>query len=445
MRANTILLTIVLAGLVAVPAFTGGAGTAEAAIITPSFTNHQAPNGMADSAGEPSIGYNPATRATLFQSYTETLRVTFNDSVSPATATWINKGALTSIYNIDPILFTDRATGRTFAGGLDGECSILSYTDTDGNSWTPMTNACASPAFDHQTIGSGPWKGTPPAGATYSRAVYYCAQYVIAQCAVSSNGGLTFGAGAPVQGDCGSLHGHVKVGPDGTAYLPFSSCEGRAGLGVTLNNGLTWGSRVLPGNISNANAPAYGFDPSVAITPGNRLYYAWQGTNNNPMVAVSNDGGVSYYNVKNLATTLSPNVVQSTFQTVVAGDDNRAAVAYLGSTTSGNPFSSSWNGVWDLYVSFTYDGGASWTTVKATTDPVQRGWMCADGALCNSGRNLLDFMDVTMDDKGRVLVGYADGCITTCAGSSGTKAQSIAERGTIARQSSGTTLLSAFD
>jgi hypothetical protein len=83
--------------------------------------------------------------------------------------------------------------------------------------------------------------------------------------------------------------------------------------------------------------------------------------------------------------------------------------------------------------------------VKATTDPVQRGWMCASGTTCGSGRNLLDFMDATIDAKGSVLVGYADGCISTCAGPTGTKAQSTSDRGTIARQNAGTTLFSAYD
>ena len=447
MRTTRVLLILAAAALVAVPALTGGAGTASASIVTPSFTNYQGPSNLADLAGEPSVGYNPSTGSVLFQSYTRTLRVTFNDAVTPATATWTNKQPPTSIFNIDPILFTDQGATppRTYAGGLNGECSVLAYTDNDGNSWTPMTNACASPAFDHQTIGAGPWIGAGPAGATYGRAVYYCAQYVIAQCATSSNGGLSFGAGVPVQGACGSLHGHVKVAPNGAAFLPFADCGGRAGLGFTLNNGLTWFSRPLPSGISNAAPPAAGFDPSVGIAPNNTLYFAWQGTNNHPMVAVSSDGGLSYYNVKDLATTLSPNVVQSTFQTVVVGDNDRAAVAFLGSTTTGNPFASSWNGVWDLYVSYTFDGGATWTTVKATTDPVQRGWMCASGTTCTSGRNLLDFMDVTVDSKGRVLVGYADGCISTCAGASGTKAMSNADRGTIARQSGGTGLFSAWD
>ena len=139
-------------------------------------------------------------------------------------------------------------------------------------------------------------------------------------------------------------------------------------------------------------------------------------------------------------------MVTSTFQAAVAGDNGRVAVAYLGSTTGGNPYASTLaHGVWDLYVSYSYDGGATWTTVKATTDPVQRGWMCATARPANSGRNLLDFMDANLTKDGRVVVGYADGCIGACAGASGTKAQSDDAYATIAYQSAGKGLFAAFD
>jgi hypothetical protein len=83
--------------------------------------------------------------------------------------------------------------------------------------------------------------------------------------------------------------------------------------------------------------------------------------------------------------------------------------------------------------------------VKATTDPVQRGWMCAGGTSCNSGRNLLDFMDVNLTKDGRVVVGYADGCIGACAAANGTEAQSTSAYATIAYQSAGKGLYAAYD
>jgi PKD repeat protein len=420
----------------------GPGSTAVAGSGTPVFVNYAAPSSLFDSnnAGEPSIGINGNTGALMYQSSATTYKVAFNDSTTPATASWQDKTPLSSIINIDPILATDWSTGRTFAGGLDGECSILSYSDTDGSSWTPMSNACAG-VFDHETIGSGPWHGGQPAYATYQHAVYYCAQNGEDMCATSTNGGLSFLPPVPVMGACGSLHGHVKVSHDGTAYLPNNNC-GKVGGGITSNNGLNWNSYT----ISQSTSASRGFDPSVTTTPDDTLYEAWaQGGNNHPYVAKSANHGSTWTNVTDLANTVTPPIVASTFQTMTSGDNGRVAVAFLGTTTgSGVPFDNGYHGVWDLYVSMSYDAGVTWTTVKATSDPVQRGCIW-DGGGSNVCRNLLDFMDVNVTPDGRVVVGYADGCINACAGANVTDAQSTSAWATIARESTGKGLFAAFD
>jgi hypothetical protein len=131
------------------------------------------------------------------------------------------------------------------------------------------------------------------------------------------------------------------------------------------------------------------------------------------------------------------------FPRVVAGDGDRAAFAFLGTTTGGDDQAAGFPGVWHLYISTTYDGGATWDTVKATADgdPVQKGciWLGGGGNPC---RNLLDFMGSTVDKQGRVLIGYADGCDATCAAGGKNNRGATA---VIARQSSGLGLFSAFD
>jgi hypothetical protein len=405
----------------------------------PAFTSYAAPSSLpgASNAGEPSLGVNGNSGAMLYQAGTNTLKLVVN---AAGVGTWTNVTPPTSAFNVDPIASTDRVTGRTFAGGLAGECSALSYSDNDGGSWTQMGNACTG-VVDHETIGSGAFKGAAPLGSTYSRAVYYCAQSGNDACVTSTNGGLSFGAPTLVSGACSSLHGHVKVSADGTAYLPNAHCGGVAGGGITSNNGSTWTSYTIPGS----SEPTNGFDPSVATTPDNTVYEAWQGANNHPYVAVSKTHGSTWTTPVDLGALSSPAILTSTFQAVTAGDNGRAAVAYLGSTTGGDPFAQGWPGVWDLYVSYTYDGGVSWSTTKATADPVQRGWMCASGTTCGPGRNLLDFMDANLTKDGRVVVGYADGCIGACAAAGGTEAQSTAAYATVAYQSAGKGLLAAFD
>jgi hypothetical protein len=147
--------------------------------------------------------------------------------------------------------------------------------------------------------------------------------------------------------------------------------------------------------------------------------------------------------------TVSPALVASTFHSVVAGDPGRVAVAYLG-TQVGNadlltsPFDPGFTGIWHLYVSTTYDGGRSWTTVRVTDDPVQRGCIWDRGGVSDC-RNLLDFMDAQLTRDGRVVVGFADGCILDCAGAAGTDKDSISAVATIARQSTGRGLFAAYD
>ena len=86
----------------------------------------------------------------------------------------------------------------------------------------------------------------------------------------------------------------------------------------------------------------------------------------------------------------------------------------------------------------------TWVTRDATPhDPVQRGSLCTGGTTCGNDRNLLDFMDVTLDDHGRVLVGYADGCIGKCVDDPRKNGHDA--YATIARQTGGKTLFTKYD
>jgi hypothetical protein len=74
---------------------------------------------------------------------------------------------------------------------------------------------------------------------------------------------------------------------------------------------------------------------------------------------------------------------------------------------------------------------------------VQRGSICTGGTTCGNDRNLLDFIDATIDSHGRVEVAFADGCIGACV--TDPSVNNHDAYATIARQSSGSPLLSAYD
>ena len=457
--------------------------------LAPRYQNYAAFEGMGDNAGEPSIGvdWNPNVASlkhdkvntggvSFFQSGPNTLRASFDDCSSPAKDQWddvstpfVQQAALS-----DPIGFVDRHTGRVFSLDLIGGegNSLMSFSDDDGNTFTPAQGGGAPAGPDHETLGGGPYNPNaspaPPPHPLYSNAVYYASQNIAGEAEVSrsDDGGLTFGPSVllfnPTQ--ClGGIHGHIKVAPDGTVYIPNSSCSiggGTNGVAVSTDNGITWTAYTVPGSTG-------GLDPSLGVglndvgkplgQATNTIYLGWISGDNHPHIAVSRDHGQTW--IRNSDIGAQVGVKSAVFPVVVAGDDNRAAFGFLGTTTPGDyQDDNNFRGVWHLYIATTYDAGVSWITIDATPDdPVQVGSICINGTTCGaldpfnpSSRNLLDFNDFSVDSEGRALLGYADGCIAPAC-NSGTVAKtppyfdSRANKATIARQSGGRRLFAAFD
>ncbi len=403
----------------------------------------------------------------MFVAGTTTLRVTFDDCPSPARDLWENVTyPNTPPITLDPILFTDPVTGRTFISQLFGKASFTVSTDNDGGTaseadYTLSQGNGINSGVDHQTIGGGPFAPPltrdPNDPSLYPNAVYYASQdAAIAQAAVSLDGGVTFGPAIPMYNlaQCTGIHGHLKVAPDGTVYVPNKSCGGRQAVVVSENNGLTWEVRQVP-----LSTPVSGIiDPAVGIGPDGTVYFGGNGTDGKPFTAVSRDKGRTWTNFQKHGGALG--IQNATFAQMTAGDSDRAAFAFLGTTTGGNYQAvlgtpNGFKGEWHLYISTTYDRGVTWTTVNATPgDPVQRNAICNGGTVCTNtpdDRNLLDFNDIQIDNEGRVLAAIADGCISAnCIqgldlNSDGYKDNDYTARATIVRQTGGKRLLAAFD
>jgi hypothetical protein len=406
------------------------------------YADYPAPNGLGGDAGEPSLGADWKTGKTMYQAGLQALRVGWDDSVSPANASWKDVSFPTaSTASLDPIGFMDATTGRWFSSQLSGTTSLAAITDDDGANWIPSEGGPLNGGVDHQTIGGGPYHA-PQSGTVNQHAFYYCSQDLVAAlCARSDDGGITFNPAVPIYTDqCGGLHGHVKVGPDGTVYVPNRNCGGQQGVAVSEDNGLTWTIRTVPGSTNGA------WDPSVGIGSDGTVYFGYDDGDGHPKVAVSHDHGQTWTNIHDVGTPFS--IANSAFPAAVAGDGDRAAFAFLGTSYAGSGAMGddpNWPGVWHLYVSTTYDGGNTWTTVDAApNDPVQKGTICGGGfGGCDNGtRNLLDFNDATVDKQGHVQVAFADGCIGACvAGGSNT----FSALATIARQVNGRGLFAAYD
>ena len=129
--------------------------------------------------------------------------------------------------SLDPILFTDHGYNnqiqtpdeRLFPQ-LTGQDSLSAYTDDDGDTWTPGQGGGIPSGVDHQSVGAGPfmrlWSDTVlPARylllLTRHRGFFLCAQ---------RRWRPDLWPGVPTYNltQCTSLHGHVKMAPDGTVY-----------------------------------------------------------------------------------------------------------------------------------------------------------------------------------------------------------------------------------
>lgn len=460
MRRRLSLLAPVLFVLItAAPSGVAGQGASRVTVTptgTQQFTVYHPPDSApgAHDAVEPSIGANWNSGAVMYQADTHTFRVAFDDHSVPAIPTWTDVSSLlTGQTTFDPILVTDPTTGRTFVSQLALACSLSEFTDNDGASWTPDTGCAQNGSEDHQSVGVGPFHSplsTPPSPA-YPHAVYYCNQDggalvagggTAAYCGISEDGGVTFTPGTAIYtfSQCGGLHGHIRVAPDGTAVVPNQNCgpapdptvppsvvsghmfPNQAAV-VSTNNGVTWSVHVIPGS-----SPTLRSDPSAAYDAADTMFFGYEDgvfsgndvsgeqIGGRAMIATSPDNGATWSKPVDVGAPLG--IQNVTFPEVIAGDAGRAAYAFLGSTTPGDPEKQTFQGLWYLYVALTYDGGQTWAVQNLTPgDPVERActYLAGTGDCPNpKKRNLYDFMDITVDQHGRVLVGYADGCTATC-------------------------------
>ena len=433
----------------------------------PRYQNFFAPDGTSaqSSDGEFNIGFNPKTGRIMTMNIGPIWRLTPPERLSPAKpecceALWEDKTNLTTITGLDPILFTDQKTGRTFASNSTvGANAVYGYSDNDGDLWVPLAASPASGGTDHETIGSGPYPTSLSAlsnPVNQGEAVYYCSQSFPlgpATCQRSDTLGASYGPGVlAYEGNgitqCHGLHGHVHVAPNGTVWLPVNQCGGKQGGAVSTDGGTTWSEFIVTDSQSQIN----GADPSVGIDSNSTAYYCY--VNNEPVapgnppeghvhVKVSKDGGKTW--IRDFDVGASHGIKNAAHTEAIGGSAGRAACGFLGTDVAGDYQSSGFPGKWYAFVATTYDEGQTWVTVNATpNDPVQSKTGIWQQGGSHDDRNLLDFNEITVDDKGRALYGYSDGCVTPgCI--AGTAADDFVAFMRVARQSGGKSLFASFD
>jgi hypothetical protein len=431
----------------------------------PRYQNFYAPAGTSaeSSNGEFNIGFNPHSGRIMTMNTGPIWRLTPPERLSPAKpecceALWEDKSTITTNTGLDPILFTDQHTGRTFASNSTvGANAVYAYSDNDGDSWIEAGFSPPDGGVDHESIGTGPYPDSLSAlrnGINQGQAVYYCSQDIVgpAACQRSDTLGVSYGPGVlaydGLTTQCGGLHGHVHVAPNGTVWLPVNQCGGTQGGAVSTDGGTTWNEFLVAGSRSQTN----GADPSIAIDSNNTAYYCY--VNNEPVapnnppeghvhVKVSTDGGQTW--VRDVDIGASHGIRNAVHTEAVGGSAGRAACGFIGTDRAGDYQASGFPGKWYAFIATTYDGGQTWVTVNATpNDPVQNQTGVWQQGGSHDDRNLLDFNEITVDDHGRVLYGYSDGCVTEgCI--AGTAGNDFVAFMRVARQSGGKSLFANFD
>lgn len=408
-------------------------------------------------SGEPTLGVSPTTGAVFFFPAYGAGGNVMRDPVGVAIsrdegATWERVAPQTAgvsphVVDFDPYFHLDAATGRIYADNLATiNCSILSWSDDEGATWTHAASGCLE--TDHQTI----FTGSPTLAPTpvYRNVVYRCAVNAVAlaggstmtTCQRSRDGGLTWlPPGAPAfvgvapesTSYCDGATGHGVTDAKGRVYLPKGLC-GEPWLAWSDDEGLTW-TRVRVSDLGmNRGSDGYpGHDGNVGVDAAGTVYYFWIAKDRLPYLTLSRDGGLTWDTPRMVA---APGVRETTLPSLAVAEDGRLALLYMGSTNSpGAPFPFSecdepicvgappqppgyeavtWNG----YLATSADAVTFLSaTVNDPHDPLVRGACTALGC-----PRVFDFLDVVFGPDGSLWGSFVDACVGACATSTSTQA-----------------------
>jgi hypothetical protein len=349
-------------------------------------------------------------------------------------ATWTLHATNPAVgFAADRVLIVDKDTGRIYEDDTTLGCTILSWSDDEGESWLTNPMACGGGATDHQKIAVGHRTTlADPTGLLYPNLVYVCANGLShTDCGVSNDGGLTFLPAAPHGVGC-AFHGTPITNAAGTLYIPTSQC----GLKLRKNtqDGLgTWQEFTLPAS----RFPASNDAPDIAITDDGTLYFFYTTADWKPAFARSTNGGAAWQGP--FAVPVS-GLRSSVFPVIVGGADGRIGLAFYGTNDApvgwnGNPGNAPTSVKWDGYVAVITDAASAAPTVapvKVTSDPLQIGCLSKLGSCLG---NIADYEDIDVGPDGRVYAVFTDGCIACTSAATSTE-----DRGVVAVQSSGPAL-----
>ena len=310
----------------------------------PTYPTYAAPESLADAhdAGEPSIGVNPTTGAVMYQAYTVDLqgRLRRRDHARPPgpdrSASATNGCPLGSTTSLDPILFTDRRPAGRSSRSWPARPPHLLHRRRRRRPGHPTRARASTPASTTRRIGGGPFADSgaarPLTAATRTPSTTARRTSPTRSARVSLDGGRTFGPAVPIY-NLTAVRRPARPRQGRAATAP-PTCRTRAaapGRAVAVSDRQRPdldGPRRCPAappatptrrSASARTAPSTSATRTPTATPASRS---------------RTTSGQTWSDDQDVGAQLGiQNVV---FPAVVAGDDDRAAFAFLGTTTGGN-------------------------------------------------------------------------------------------------------------
>jgi len=213
-------------------------------------------------------------------------------------------------------------------------------------------------------------------------------------CAQSDDGGMTFTDRDP-----------VSLPPTGGSA--FYDSQGRLYFSDNNGNLYRFDGTCLGGSTSIPMASNLGVNNMVqSAADGTDLYTAAATANGAITLFGSHDG----HGVTKLV--VSPDSLKSNTYATVAAHDGQVAVAWYGSTTAGDPSSTSFSGDFNVYLSVVdnfWSPAPHITRYQLSDKPNHKGTICMGGVTCpNSIRGLQDYFGIAYDIWGGLHVAYVD-------------------------------------
>lgn len=285
---------------------------------------------------------------------------------------------------------------------------LISRSLDGGLTWDAPVTAVAAVNIDKNWTVCDNWPDSPFFGNCYNEWDDVTAANVI-RMNVSSDGGLTWGAGLPTADTARGLGGQPVVLQDGTVVVPYSANGGPIRSFLSHDGGASWSASTLVSNVFRhatvgLRSPAL---PSAEVGGDNAAYVVWSDcrfragcTGNDIVLSTSTDGTtwssparVPIDDVTSGADHFIPGIAANP-AALVRGREIESPRSQLGLAYYFYPVSSCTTATCQLFAGFisSPDGGQNWSDPVALTDaPMSLSWL----ANTNQGRMVGDYISTS--------------------------------------------------